>query len=162
MKKIIFVLIVSILMNSCATVEKATPELRRYESVGDIPNVIKDDLYVRVNGWFVETFNSAESVIEYQDKEAGKVMGKYTFNYSEGIFYYSIKQTISVDVKDGKYRIVISDPYFLITGDMWSGSSTANAEYRVLDTVAGITRARTEWIKLEQSLVGYLTTSSKW
>jgi len=164
MKKIVMVTVLGIFLISCATMmgEKAAPEMRKYENVGDVPGVLKDDLYVKVNSWFVETFKSAESVIEYQDKEAGKVMGKYVFNYSEGAYSYSVKQTISIDVKDGKYRLVITNPYFLPTGDVLGGTYAAPGDYRILDTVAGITKAQSEWKKLEQSLVAYLNTSSDW
>lgn len=164
MKKVFVIIFMGIVLTSCATMmgEKAAPELRKYESVVDVPGVLKDDLYVKVNSWFVETFNSAESVIEYQDKEAGKVMGKYVFNYSEGAYSYSVKQTISIDVKDGKYRLVITDPYFLPTGDVLGGTYADPGNYRILDTVAGITKAQSEWKKLDQSLAAYLNTSSDW
>ena len=151
-------------MTSCASMmgEKAAPELRKYENVVEVDSVLKDDLYVSVNSWFVETFNSAESVIEYQDKEAGKVMGKYVFNYTEGIYFYSVKQTISIDVKDNRYRIVINDPYFKTTGDALNGTYPERREYRILDTMAGVTKARSEWLKLEESLTSYLGNTSDW
>src|SRR5690625_7103367 len=69
----------------------------------------KDDLYIRTNGWFVETFNSPESVIEFQDKEAGKIMGKYVYTYSEGVYTYAVRQTISIDIREGRLRMSIRE-----------------------------------------------------
>src|SRR5574344_2909153 len=72
-----------VIASGCATMmgAKATPEMRTYKRIIEIPGQTKDQIYIRANSWFVETFNSAESGIEFQDKEAGKIMGNYVFSY---------------------------------------------------------------------------------
>lgn len=73
------IILAGFILNGCATMmgAKAAPEMRTFEKVIEISDKSKDQIYIKANGWFVETFNSAESVIEFQDKEAGKIMGKY-------------------------------------------------------------------------------------
>jgi len=83
MKLIAFITFAWVVIHSCSTTTaiKATPEMLHFEKIINVLNTPKDELYIKVNSWFVETFTSAESVIEFQDKEAGRVMGKYIFDY---------------------------------------------------------------------------------
>lgn len=150
------------LLTSCATMMgvKAPVEMRSMEKIVEIPDNSKDELYIKANSWFVETFNSAESVIEFQDKEAGKIMGKYIFSYAEGVYTYNVKQTVDIAIKDNKVKITISNPMFKATSGM--GETYTNTSYRVLETQKGIDRARTEWNTLINSLVEYLKTDSDW
>ncbi len=146
----------------CATMmgPKATPEMKTFEKIIEIVNQNKDQIYIRANGWFVETFNSAESVIEFQDKEAGKIMGKYVFSYSEGVYTYSVIQTVDISIKDNKLRIVINNPLYKTTSGM--GERYPNATYDPLETQKGIERARSEWSKLTASLEDYLQKKDDW
>ncbi len=164
MKKLLTAIFFVTLFSSCGTMmagETAAPELCRYESIGEIAGLTKDDLYTLVNAWFVETFNSAESVIEYQDKEAGRVMGKYTFSCSDDYYYYEVKQTISVDVQDGRYRFVINDPYIKTVGDIFDSSGQKySGEYSQLNTVNGLEVAQLKWELLEESFLAYLSTGT--
>ena len=66
----------------------------------------------RTLSWFVEYFNSDESIIEFQDKENGKIAGKYTFQHGNGIYYYMIKQTISIDIKNEKLKLIFLNPVY--------------------------------------------------
>lgn len=150
------VLLTTMTLIRCGTMmgAKANPELRSYEEVLELPGHSKDQLYIRANSWFVETFNSAESVIEFQDKEAGKLMGKYIFSYSEGVYTYNVKQTVDVEMKDDKVRVRITNPLYRATSGM--GETYYNNSYRLLETQQGVERARSEWKKLTASLESYL------
>lgn len=160
--KLTFITIVMILITGCATI-KVPPEMRTFEKIVEISNQSKNDLYIKANSWFVSTFNSAESVIEFQDKEAGKIMGKYVFSYMEGIYYYDIKQTISIDIKDSKVRIVISDPYCKNTGDVLNGRyGYVGRSYSILESQKGIEKARLEWNLLVKSLTTSLNKNTDW
>lgn len=160
----LILIVLSATLNSCATMMgvQAPPEMRTFEKIIEISNKSKADLYINANSWFVETFNSAESVIEFQDKEAGKIMGKYVFSYVEGIYYYDVRQTISIDVKDNKVRIVINDPYYKTTGDVLNGSYGGGKNYTPLVSQKGIDRARLEWNKISESLIAYLNKETNW
>ena len=162
MKKLLLLFFVLVLFNGCASMygPNAPVEMRSFEKIIEIPNVTKDEIYVKANSWFVETFNSAESVIEYQDKEAGKIMGKYVFSYTEGLYFYNVKQTISIDIKDNRIRVSIYNPFSMITGDALNGSRSGS--YSPLVTQAGVDKARSQWNKLVVSLEESLKTDSDW
>lgn len=102
MKAIYFsITFVFLVVTSCSTTSKI-PLADSYERIIEVPSLSKDQIYIRANAWFVENFNSAESVIQFQDKEAGKIMGKYRFKHKSGSYY---KNIISIDVRDNKARI---------------------------------------------------------
>lgn len=90
-------------------------KLITYSEVIEVSGVSKNDLYVRANTWFTRTFKSAKSVLELQDKEAGKLIGK-------GVLPIMIKvpimgatdagyvgATVTIMCKDGKYKYVIDN-----------------------------------------------------
>jgi hypothetical protein len=158
----IWAILSSALLYGCGSMMgSAAPEdQRRYEQIIDVSKLSKSEIYIKANAWFVETFNSAESVIEFQDKESGKIMGKYVFQYNEGLYNYVVRQTISIDTRDSKVRIVISDPYFKITSGM--GQHYSNAQYQPLKTQTGIKKARVRWEELSNELAEYLRSDNSW
>jgi len=75
----------------------------------------KNDLFVKANQWMVKTFNNAESVIQFSDKESGTITGKYMLKqtYSVGSNYQYVPNggifaVINIDIKDNKARITIT------------------------------------------------------
>jgi hypothetical protein len=76
-----------------------------YMSVVNVDSTKSNELYVRANEWFVNTFKSAKDVIQLNDKEAGKIIGKGFF--STGLF--TIHFTIEIQTKDGKYKYAFSN-----------------------------------------------------
>jgi hypothetical protein len=121
MKNVLLLILIITLFSSCSSVKENIqidfhPEMRHYENIIEIPNTSQDNLYIKANEWFVETFRNAESVIQFQDKEAGIIKGKYYYlipksyhdifgNYGEvGVVTYSI---ITVEVKENKAKIRI-------------------------------------------------------
>ena len=126
-----------------------------FEQIIDVPNNTKDQLYVEVNSWFVETFNSAESVIEFQDKEAGRVMGKYSF-FMDGDSNFIIRSTITVDVKDNKVRIQCTKPMLKYFIDHWT-------DWFPVDTELGANKVQTQWNSLASNLKSRLSKiESEW
>lgn len=70
----------------------------------------KDDLYVRANEWMAKVFVSSKDVIQMQDKEAGKIVGKAVIMvYTPSKTKEEVGYTIAIDTKDGKYRCVLSN-----------------------------------------------------
>jgi hypothetical protein len=47
-----------------------------YSEKVDVDSIKSTELYVRAHEWFAKTFKSAQSVIQLDDKEAGKILGK--------------------------------------------------------------------------------------
>jgi hypothetical protein len=158
MKNLLFLFLFSVLITSC--VPQAIT-VKDFEKIIDMNNS-KDELYIKTNEWFVETFNSAESVIEFQDKEAGKIIGKYVLNdITQGLYIYNIKQTISIDIKEGKVRIVIKDPYEKATGSVLGGEPY-NHNYSPLSSQKRLSILRLEWDELSKSLEKRLNENSDW
>lgn len=75
----------------------------------------KEDLYLRSKSWLVHYFKSANAVIQMDDKENGKLMGK-------GVFMFPVKSvlgitldhdpihyTIQINTKENKTRIIVND-----------------------------------------------------
>lgn len=118
-----------LVLTSCVTVPDV-PLNDHYEQVIEVPGSSKDILYAATNAWFVERFNSAESVIQFQDKKAGRVMGKYRF---PGSFMY--RTLVSVDVRDDAARIKFYDLSYwdvsILSGQgQWKWVSSLNAKSR--------------------------------
>lgn len=110
MKK--FILVLSIIIISCAPIldVKIQSVQKVVETTGS-----KNDLFVKANQWMVKTFNNAESVIQFSDKESGTITGKYMLKqtYSVGNNYQYVPNggifaVINIDIKDNKARITIT------------------------------------------------------
>lgn len=90
-----------------------------YNEVVPLQGITKDQLYVRAREWFAQTFKSAQAVIQMDDKEAGKIIGKGSakgsFYYLLTLFSFSLNYTVSITLKDGRYRYEITD--FTATDD---------------------------------------------
>ena len=76
----------------------------------------KNSNFIKANEWMVQSFNDAKSVIQFKDKEAGIVKGKYLmkagFTSSSAYVqstpsFYSI---ITIRVKDNVSRIEVNAP----------------------------------------------------
>ncbi|MGE7777750.1 DUF4468 domain-containing protein [Chitinophaga sp. NPDC101104] len=68
----------------------------------------KDELFVRAFEWVSKSYGSAKAVVDMHDKEAGKIIGKAMMSFPKSPFG-TIAYVMSIDVRDGKYRMVISD-----------------------------------------------------
>lgn len=86
----------------------------------------KQELYARAREWFAKAYKSSNNVIQMDDKESGKIVGKALMqvyhkalgaNYNSGYINY----TISVYVRDGRYRYEVTDFYH--TGQYVSGGN---------------------------------------
>jgi len=118
MKKLILsflVLFVTLSLVSCvssATLFDAPPP--KVESIANESN--KDSNFIKANEWMVDTFGDAESVIQFADKEAGIVKGKYVMKAGYVSTSAYAKSTsamyavITLRVKDNACRIEIDPP----------------------------------------------------
>jgi hypothetical protein len=108
-------LVITVFM-SCVSMSKVTiptpePETKNVETESD-----KNSNFIKANEWMVQSFNDAKSVIQFKDKEAGIVKGKYlmkagvvsTSPYVQSTpSFYSV---ITIRVKDNVARIEINAP----------------------------------------------------
>lgn len=113
MKKIIFV---AIILLSSKTISQETGEPLIYSSVVSVDSSkTANQLYVLTRSWFAEKFNSAQDVIQFDDKDEGKIIAKARFPYMSKALVYSnatkgfISFTITVSFKDGRYKYEVTN-----------------------------------------------------
>ncbi len=100
---------VALLITSCASTgaSGAVPDEMQY--IVEVPDKTKDELFIATNSWAVDTFNSAEAVIEFSDKDAGIIKGTFTQEIS-GFNNYMTETTITIESREGRARISFDDP----------------------------------------------------
>ena len=118
---VFIVLVVFCILTSCASTNYK--EIDEYDldpitQVVEVPDVGSNDLYVRANTWMVDVFKSSEGVIQFSDKDAGVIKGKFsTLIDGQGLNAtktYQVNITITIEVKDGKTRIQLEPDYYSI------------------------------------------------
>lgn len=120
-------LFLTVLLQGCAI---ATFSGQPVSKVIDVEGSTKNELYVRANNWMVSTFNDAESVVQFTDKESGTITGKYLMGTITNANQYGPAQrafaVIKLQVKDGSTKITVipdsfqyakGNPYTLFTGE---------------------------------------------
>jgi len=115
---IIILVCVMAIFTSCMTMG-AVPQVN-YSEIVDVSGVTKDELFVNTNLWAVGFFNKADSVIEFSDKNAGIISGKFIGD-SHPIMgglsgRQSVKSIFTISVKDEKIKLDLK-PTGLMTYD---------------------------------------------
>lgn len=116
MKKFAIAGFIGFSLVGCATVPTAdNPPMTEYQRIVEIPNVKQDLIYEGSRQWVAKSFKSANSVIQYQDKSTGSIIGKGNMPFTctgwtcaNGL-PYSLDFTFKVDAKDNKARVSFSD-----------------------------------------------------
>lgn len=88
-----------------------------YSEVVQSPNNSSNQIYLNINEWFAKTYNSSNNVIQLNDKENGKIIGKGGFTISPIYQWGNIKTpqtffvnyTLTLQIKDGKYKYEFSN-----------------------------------------------------
>jgi hypothetical protein len=81
-----------------------------YEGVVQVDGVSKADLFTRANAWAARTYRSANDVIQLNDKEAGQLILKGNSRVSSrGSDFGVVRHTLTIYVKDGRYKYVLTD-----------------------------------------------------
>ncbi len=107
-----------------------------YIRVVDAPDLSKDEIYNRVLNYFVYNYGSGKSVIQTQDKELGRVVGKGLYDdvhigISLITTYINCWHIVRVDVKEGKIRIILTLTEYekkIVGGDTPPSYSTMKVE----------------------------------
>ena len=100
----------SIILTSCGSSRGVKNEINPFDIKFDrAGHFLKSEsqIYTLANMWAVKRFNSAEAVIEYQDKEAGVMMGKYISTV--GLNKYKILVTVKIKGSDCQISFQIVD-----------------------------------------------------
>lgn len=110
-------LLFSVILNGCVSLPTATDkQIQPITKVVDVNGKSKDQLYDESKIWIAKNFKSANSVIQYENKTDGKILGKGAIPFPcEGFIDCSafgkdkVNFTIQIETKDNKARIVVSD-----------------------------------------------------
>jgi hypothetical protein len=124
MKKIILLSVITLLSFTILFGQNEKPNLPidsvsgkiTYKEVVFVDSLTnKQELFSRAREWFAKAYKSSKSVIQMEDKESGKIVGKALmsifFKYGGMQPGGNINYTISVYLKDGKYKYEITDFY---------------------------------------------------
>lgn len=86
-----------------------------FSEVVTLDSVSQKAIYNRAKEWFVSSFNSGKDVIQLQNDEDGKLIGKGNFKFYGKPFTSGTNSTgpvsflVTIETKDGKYRYTITD-----------------------------------------------------
>lgn len=111
MKKIYLLLLLSFLN----TYSQEETDKLSYSEVMTVEGISKQELYNRGKLWFAKAFNSANNVIQLDDKESGEIVGKALFIYKPSMLSASeqtkgpVRYTVSLSFKDGRYKYEVTD-----------------------------------------------------
>jgi hypothetical protein len=104
-----------------------TQEPLTFIGVVEVPGISNDELFIRGREWFNETFKSSKDVIQIADKETGELSGKgimeakriYKYFGEERVCIVIINFSMSIWVRDGKYRYEISNFFVPQSATLW-------------------------------------------
>lgn len=135
-------------------------KLITYTEVIEVPGISKDELYRRATVWFSKAFRSGKAVIDLQDKEAGKLIGKGYAGSTVKVPLIGkqdagdIRMTIAIDVKDGKYRYIVDN--FIHEAPMATGQgkwfSVGPLEQEKSKGGFGLRPSNSEWRELKENV----------
>lgn len=99
-----------ILVSGCATSSYTRYEPIEITKVIELPGVKKNDIFDKSRQWFSQYFVSGESVVDYENAEAGSIIGNGIATIGSemmGVVRHGIHYSIRLDVKDEKMRAFV-------------------------------------------------------
>lgn len=155
--------VLGLILSGCATAPQIPVSEKSYTVIFDVKSVDKNELFVRANTWFVANFVNAESVIQFSDKENGKIAGKYYSELTVGLNYYGVKQMIEVDVKDEKVRIMFENPTTIYLGNAFGPKGkVAGFDWGDVYEQKEMDAINSDWRRLAVSLNERLNKKDSW
>lgn len=124
MKIILLSSIIAISLSGCISAESLQKKqdiayknsLKTYNEVVELNGFNKKQIFDYSKQWIAQSFNSANSVIQYSNENEGKIIGKGNIKfpctgYIECSAYANnkIQFTLTIDVKDDKARLSFDD-----------------------------------------------------
>jgi hypothetical protein len=102
-------------------IDKETGKITFTEVVELDEKLTQDQVYSKAREWFAKAYNSSSNVIQMDDMESGKIVGKAlmeVYHKSLGMMHPSgqINYTISIYMKEGRYKYEITDLYHTSNG----------------------------------------------
>lgn len=104
MKWMILILMM-IVMTGCSGFHKMAPNEMQIQRVIEVDNTPKSAMFDKSRMWYATAFRSANSVIQYENKENGTIMGNGNVSDTMMMVRYTLRFSLSTEVKDNKARI---------------------------------------------------------
>jgi hypothetical protein len=123
MRILVLALMISFIGNTSAA--KLTEEELEVERIVTIEGHKKDAIYDASQRWMAETFRSGDYVLEYEDKEAGKLVVKGRTEYPcKGMSCltkdsWDLIFTMRIDSKDNKFRMTFTQLKIWYSADQY-------------------------------------------
>ena len=106
MKLSSFILPLLLLFSCVAYKDAVTPKVSQLIKVSGT----KDQLFLKSNEWAIRAFANSQSAIQYNDKNDGKIIGRFLMNTTNSPYYASdVFSVITITVADKTAKIEI-DP----------------------------------------------------
>lgn len=126
-----------IILTLFLTINCTAQELLKYSEVIKLDSTItKDELYSRARHWFAVTFKDANSVLKSESKAEGELIAKPLIKYSQSFLSGSsgtggvIEYTVSIYLKDGRYKYEITNFYHRSYSEISLGYIYSDDEYQ--------------------------------
>jgi hypothetical protein len=165
MKRFFGVCLLAVLaLFSCVSMGETLTEPLSYNEVVDIAGVSSSDLFTKANMWFVDAFKNADSVIQFSDRDSGTIKGKYVSDLVlSNVQQYLITTTITVEVKDEKYRILFTDPnYKQYATNVFGDRGGFFTDGGTVTTQVMADNIKNEWINLSKNLKESVQKNDSW
>lgn len=148
-----------------------TEEETTFSQVYEAPGLTKDQLFAASKMWIAQNFESADAVIEYEDKDEGTILGNGNMQYPCGRGFscmvkadWRTRFTMKVETKDGKIRLTFSNIRLTWPASYSSGISTPAANLPIRDR-ADLDKIKPELLKFGDQIVAsaeQVETDSDW
>jgi uncharacterized protein with TBP-like fold DUF4468 len=80
-----------------------------YQGVVEVDGISAADLYSRAKAWVATTYRSAKDVVQLDDTTAGRLIAKGNFAVSWMMSPAWIRHTLTIEVKDGRFRYTLTN-----------------------------------------------------
>jgi len=144
------------MLAAALTATSACAQAMTVEIIREAP-LPKDALFTQTVLWIAENFRSSRSVIQFQDRDLGTIVGNSSYDMSvDGSFlpFFSpaavpVTYRVRIDVRDNRYRMTFSDVRVYLDG--------APRALDYTDRDSNERRVREHFEQLANSLDHYLT-----
>jgi len=138
-------------------IDSETKKINYSEVVFLDSSITKQELFSRAREWFAKAYKSSLNVVQMEDKESGKIIGKalmQVYHKALGANYPSgyINYTISIYLKDGRYKYEITNFYH--SGE-YTGSGNKIPDYGACEEMINTTK-KTMGISYQKTFNYYL------
>lgn len=130
-----------LVLSGCATTPKQPVEQAKFEKIYQLEGLNQAQVYDGARQWFAVAFQSANAVIQYEDKSTGTIIGKGNMRYPcSGMECLAmtgnerVDFTVRVDTKDGRMRVGYNNLTYSAPSYMSSGIRMPAQNYPITES----------------------------